>query len=137
MVVVVVVVVVSLGFLALQVKQGNDIAQANMRHALIVANNIFHDLVIADAELGELLGRMGAANAEFADGKTQQVRAISNRLFNQWNAIHGAYTTGQIPQSVYDNWSAGVPSIMTQYPALIPFFAQLLESFPGVQGYPI
>jgi hypothetical protein len=42
-------------------------------------------------------------------------------LFNQWNAIHGAYTTGQIPQSVYDNWSAGVPSIMTQYPALIPF----------------
>jgi hypothetical protein len=79
--VVVVVVVVSLGFLALQVKQGNDIAQANMRHALIVANNIFHDLVIADAELGELLGRMGAANAEFADGSVGARRVTGGSIW--------------------------------------------------------
>ena len=130
-------VVASLGFLALQVKQGNDIAQANMRYGLLMAHNEFHDLVVADAEVGELLSRMRDSESEFTDGERERVGAIANRMFNQWNAVHGAYVTGQIPQSVYDNLSASVPRVMSLYPAAIPFFEELLAAYPGVRDYPI
>ena len=133
----IVAVVVSLGFLGLQVKQGNDIAQANMRYDLLMAHNEFHDLVVSDAEVGVLLSRMGDPESEFTRGETERVRAIANRMFNQWNAIHGAYVTGQIPQAVYENLSAPVPPVMSLYPAAIPFWAELLAAYPGVQDYPI
>ena len=133
----IVAVVVSLGFLGLQVKQGNDIAQANMRYDLLMAHNAFHDLVLAESEVAALLSRMGDSDAAFTDPETERVRALANRMFNQWNAIHGAYVTGQIPQTVYDNLSGSVPRVMSLYPAAIPFWTDLLVAYPGVQDYPI
>jgi len=133
----IVAVVASLGFLGLEVKQGNDIAQANMRYDLLMAHNEFHDLVLVESEVAALLSRLGDADAEFSDTETERVRALANRMFNQWNAIHGAYITGQIPQSVYDNLSGTVPRVMSLYPAAIPFWVELLAAYPGVQDYPI
>ena len=130
-------VVVSVLFLAVQIKSSNDIAEAAIRYDLLMANNEWQDLVASDDDLGELLDRLRDAEIELSGGDRERARAIAYRLANQWAAVHAAYAMGQIPRWVFDGYSVDVSSRIDLYPGLVPFFRGYLIEYPHMQDLEI
>ena len=74
-------VVVSVLFLAAQVKQGNEVARATVAYELANMFNDYHDLVIGDPQVADLLVRMTSDTGEFTEVEQRQIQSKANRLF--------------------------------------------------------
>ena len=105
--------IASVIFLALQVRQGNQIARAETTRELISLLNEFH------RDATNLLLTLTAPNPQLTPTEVLQVRHLVTRLSNVFNTAHDAYEEGLLPPDRYAAFTAGVRGYMRDYPGLI------------------
>lgn len=123
-------VVISVVFLALQVRQGNQVARATVQYELMSSWNEFHDLIIGDSATAKLLIRMADTTTEFTAAERRQIVSIANRLFNTWTAVHHAYENGLIDRETYESMSSDIPRAIGNFPVAVPIWRTLVETYP-------
>lgn len=129
-------IIVSLIFVAIEIKQANEVARATTELELYAAWNEFHDAVISSEETADLLIRMREAEPDLTPAERRQALSLANRLFNTWAAVHGAYQNGLISEQMYESLSQDVTRSMALESA-IPMWRSLLDQYPVFKTYPI
>ena len=111
--------IASVIFLALQVRQGNQIARAETTRELISLLNEFHGDAVSDPTTTNLLLTLTAPTPQLTPTEVLQVRHLVTRLSNVFNTAHDAYEEGLLPPDRYAAFTAGVRGYMRDYPGLI------------------
>jgi hypothetical protein len=130
-------VVLSVVFLALQVRQANQIARAEASRELLAMFNQFHDAAIADPAVTDILVALANPAPELTPHQAIQARHFVSRLFNAFNAVHDAYTEGLVPIGVYEDYATAVRGYLRDYPGIVPPLRVLIESMPRIRRSPV
>ena len=93
--------IASVIFLALQVRQGNQIARAETTRELISLLNEFHGDAVSDPTTTNLLLTLTAPTPQLTPTEVLQVRHLVTRLSNVFNTAHDAYEEGLLPPDRY------------------------------------
>ncbi len=128
--------IVSVLFLALQVRQGNEVARATVAYELSNMFNDYHGLVMGDPEVAELLVRMARDESEFTEVERRQIQSLANRLFNIWTSAHQGFENGVVTPEEYDNYQLDVSRAMG-LKAAVPFWRSFLDTYPSRKAWPI
>ena len=125
-------VVLSVVFLAIQVRQANQIARAEASRELLAMFNEFHDMAISDPAVTEVLVVLRDPAPDLTPPQTVQVRHFVSRLFNAFSAVHDAYSEGLVPLEDYEAYITGVTGYLQDYPGIVPRLSALIESMPSI-----
>jgi len=128
-------VVLSLAFVALQIKQSTDQARAEVAYDLQESFNGFHDLVAGDAELGSIVAR-ARVGTDPALTPAEHARAFSLafRLFNTWVAVQVAYDNDLISDAAFEGYQADVASAVSGLPGFRGYWLSMIEANPTLAG---
>jgi hypothetical protein len=111
--------IVSVVFLALQVRQGNQIARAEASRELISIFNDFHADAVSDPATTGLLQTLTQPSPELTPAEVIQVRHLVTLLSNAFNTAHDAFEEGVLPPDRYNAFTAGVRGYIRDYPGLV------------------
>jgi hypothetical protein len=130
-------VVISVAFLALQVRQANQIARAEASRELLSLFNDFHDTAVSDPATLAILTTLAEPDPELSTSEKIQARHLAMRLFNSFNAVHDAYSEGFVPDEVYADYTTAAGRYLRNYPGLEPHLRALLEAMPRSLTSPV
>ena len=127
---------VSIAYLAVQIRQSNQIAQSAATNAMQDKYNEFHMLVLSNPDIAELSARLTnpTFNAE-SGAEAQQVDCFVNLFFNIYLGIQIAYDRGQIDKDLFEIYRKDVSVALARWPASVPHFIELLNRYPKAKEY--
>jgi hypothetical protein len=96
-------VVVSLVYLALQIRQNSKLLRASTASATIAAFNATAGLMAQDPEAARIYWDAMADRAALSESDRRQFDAMMGMNFNQWNQEHQLATDGVIAQAVWES----------------------------------
>jgi hypothetical protein len=130
-------VVVSVLFLAMQVRQANQIARAETSREIIALFNEFHDVVLSEPEVAQLLVALTSASPELTPTQAVQARHLATRFVNAYNSVHDAHVEGLANDEMHDAYAASIVAYMEEYPGLAPYLRDRAAMLPGVGERPL
>ena len=127
---------VTIAYLAVQIRQSNQIAQSAATNAVQDKYNEFHMLVLSNPDIAELSARL--TNPTFiaeSGAEAQQVDCFVNLFFNIYLGIQIAYDRGQIDKDLFEIYRKDVSVALARWPASVPYFIELLNRYPTAKEY--
>jgi hypothetical protein len=127
-------VIASLIYLARQMSQANQTAKTAVVSAVQQKYNDFYTLVLSNPDIAEL-------SVKFADPDYKPNSEIENRQMEMivtlvsgiWFTTQSAYDQGQIDENSYRVYSEDVSARLTQWPALKPYFQNIMALYPSAK----
>ena len=130
-------VVLSLAFVAFQIKQSTDQARATMSYDISMSFGAYHDLIAGDAELAGIRARLREPEPEFTDQERERAFSLAMRLFNAWMSVHRAHLAGVISSDQYESYRVEVEATVARLPGAIPLWSEFLEARPHLYEVPL
>jgi len=130
-------VVLSLAFVALQIKQSRDQARAAIQYEIAESFNGYHDLLAGNAELAEIVSQLAQASPQFTTAESWRARAAMSRLLNTWMAVQKAHDNGLMTTQEFQGALSDVESTVAALPGAVPLWARMINGRPGFAEYPI
>ena len=130
-------IVLTLMFLALEIKQSNDVASYTAARELHDSFNQINLILAGDPTLAELWFRMNSEDANFSQSEQARIEAVARLLFNVWGSVHEAYESNLINEELYESMSKDVFVQMQAAPAAIPIWVEMIKDYPDRQSHPI
>lgn len=124
-------VVISVVFLALQVRQANQIARAETSRETITLFNEFHDAAVSEPTVFNLLVKLAAPSPELTPGEVVQTRHLAIRFVNAYLAVEDAYFEGLVPREMYEGYRASLAVYVEVYPSLAAAMRAEAEGLTG------
>ena len=125
-------VVLSLAFVALQIKQSNEQARAAMSYQISESYTGLHDLVAGDGELAEIVVRFGQPDPEFTPVEGQRAVSVAIRLLNTWLSVQSAYDNGLLTDEQFALYRGDVAVMVAGWPGVVPMWASVIETRPSI-----
>ena len=119
-------VIVTLGYLAVQIKQSNDLSRFNAVKELFSQFNDLHRLVGTDPTLRQLLMKTGELSAD----EREQLYTFAVMFCNVWTSVQIAHDSNQIEEELY---AAGVKDVQVEidrWPNFRSAVEQWLSNYP-------
>ena len=126
-------VLVTLVYLATQVKQSNDLARFNASKELVNQFNEINRLVATDASLRRILAETGELSAD----EREQAYHFSIMFCNVWLSAQIAHDRNQIEESVYAACVQDVRVELERWPCFRAAAREWLSSYPQNAHHPI
>lgn len=128
-------VVLSLVFVALELKQANQVANLDARRSLIVTLLEINMEIAANPELARVVSIASSGDAvEPNSADLHQVRHLTFALYNAWSLLDAAFESGQMSEENYVYWVAEVRASLERWPGMIPHFEVAMQSDMSVEG---
>lgn len=128
-----IVVVVSVVYLALQLRHANNIARFNSSHQLQVRFNETNDHLLADESLRELLAKDGLLTAD----DEERLYVFANFVGNIWISVQEARNHHQIEENLFQGMCNDVDVALQRWPNLRAPVQLWLSRYPQVQDFEI
>lgn len=126
--------VVSLGFVAYELRQSNEIALVEAVGDLYGKFNDINQFVASEPELAELLVRSRAAESweAFTPAERLRLESFHRFLFNTWLTADIAYKRGKLPDFTHKSIFEDIRfAVSISGPALQEWWYQLLDTYPS------
>ena len=121
-------VVVTLVYLAVQIRASTLQARATMVHSIVESFNGSHHVVMQNPQIAEVYAKIRTGE-ELTAAEAVQWESCVNRIFNTYSSIQRAYDTGQIDQHYYETCCIDVARSSVQY-GWADSMRELLSHFP-------
>ena len=125
----IVTVVLSLVFVGFEIRQSNKIALTVFQSESSTDLNDFHNEVIADSHVAELLFRLQNPDPaiEFSGVDQRRIQSVSGRILNRWYSVYVARQNGIVDDLLYEYYLADVAQVVRRMPALVPYMRASIE----------
>jgi hypothetical protein len=125
------VVIASVIYLALQLRQTNDISRFNTAKELLSRFNEINSHLVSDESLRRLLCKEDQLTPE----EEEQLYAFTNLMINVWLSVQEARNAGQVDETLFEAMIRDVDVILERWPLTKPRIEQWLERYPEVKHY--
>ena len=120
------VVVVTLFYLARQIRQSNELSRFSATRDLFNQLNELNRLVTTDSTLRQLLMKPG----EISSDEREQIYNFAMMFCNVWISVQIAYDSGQIDKNLYAAGLKDVRVEMDRWPNFRPAVQRWMDSYP-------
>ena len=121
-------VMVTLGYLAVQVRASTRQSRATMTQSIVDGVNGVHHATMVSPQLADVYAKV-AGREELSGSEQMQWTASTNRAFNIYSAIQRAYDYNQVDQTFYDLYCQDVARASVQF-GWAEDMRELLTNFP-------
>lgn len=128
-----VVVIASVVYLALELRQSNDIARFNTTQQLQGRFNEINAILLTDQSLRELL----AKNDSLTRDEEERLYVFANFIINVWISVQEARNDDQIDEELYKSMTNDVHVALERWPKLRHQIELWLTRYPGVESFQI
>ncbi len=128
-----VVVVASLVYLALELRQANNIARFNTTQQLQARFNEINAILLTDQSLRELLAKKDTLTAD----EGERLYVFANFIVNVWISVQEARNDDQIDEDLFLSMINDVEVALERWPKIQGQIDLCLARYPGVEGYQI
>jgi len=124
-------VIVTLIYLAKQVKQSVGMARASQNRVLFESYEGLNDVVVSNPHIAGALKAL--ENPERGNNRPDSVllRHIGYRWLNVWTSAQMSFDNGQISTTEYEFYKDDFKNIVDLYPGLIPYVIEELRRYPS------
>ena len=129
-------VVVTLIYLAVQIRQSTNQSAANMASTVLNEYNRLQEIVISDQQISETLLRM-KTDQELSPLQETQLEAYCNRLGTHWFQIQLGYERGLVDEAIYKTMCQDVERIVRDYPGLRTRMLKIASYYDVTEELPI
>jgi hypothetical protein len=124
-------VLVTLVYLAQQIRQSNRIATASSEISIRDNFSSINTAIYGDEEIAQLLVNSEDANYQFSKVEHMRLRVLLTQLVNVWLSIEAAYDNGMASKASFNNIFDDVTQVTTGWPATKPIFLEIVKAFPS------
>jgi uncharacterized protein YbcV (DUF1398 family) len=121
-------VIVTLGYLAAQIRANTRQSRAAMTQSIVDGVNGVHNAVMVNPQLADVYVRAGNQE-DLTESERMQWVSATNRAFNIYSAVQRAYDHGQVDQSFYEMYCQDVARASVQF-GWAEEMRELLSNFP-------
>ncbi|PCI77449.1 MAG: hypothetical protein COB20_08040 [SAR86 cluster bacterium] len=121
-------VVLSLAYLAIQIRQSNRLAVREARTSLSEINTAIHQSHLETPHIAELKLKLRDRHCELSDVENEQAESLAATLQLSWGVTGSAHDSGLLPDHVMEIYLNAVTYWFRTYPGLAPFSKRILES---------
>jgi len=127
-------VLVTIGFLAVQISQSNRIAVASSEMAIRNSFGQLNEAVYADDALAKLFTETTSTTAEFDSVEFTKLQAVTTQVLNTWISIEIANQNGMAADETYQQMFDDIRRFIEGRPALRPILRGLVELYPALSS---
>ena len=124
-------VLLSLLFVAFEIRQSNRIAIGNasmeMTQMLLELNRSLRE----DPEISALVTKLSENEGGLTPTESQMADALAFEYINVWSAAGRAYENGLILEESFINYMSGISAELDRFPGLAPHFIRLQQLYAG------
>ena len=121
-------VVVTLVYLARQIRQNTDATRATLDCAIRSDFNRLHELVMSNPDALDLLNRLGDPSVDY------QAKAFANWWLNRFSNVETALNADILPREEFDAWQADFARQLELFPGMVPHMQEQLSHYPEWGG---
>ena len=121
-------VVLSLAYLAIQIRQSNRLA---IREARTNLSEIYNSMNLSQLEtphIAELKVKLRDRNCELSAVEKEHAETFASTLHVGWGVVGSAYDAGVLPQNVMEVYLNTVSYWFQNFPGLAPYIARAMTS---------
>ena len=123
-------VIISLLFVAYQIRQSNRIAMGVTSYELNRNWMDINDLYLTNPDVLNLSVALQSVDYEPKGEIEKQVAmAYARRLLNNWMSIEEAFENGVASEDLYETARSDVESVIRKRPALVPIYEAVFENY--------
>ena len=126
-------VVVSLIYVAVQVKQSNRQAATDTGFALMSEFSRVDELILTTPDIIALMIKL-ESDEELTDEERKRSEHFAMRLMNNWMQADIAHENGLLDPELYKDLIGDARHNMTSYPQLKKIFLNLFDNYPRIKG---
>ncbi|MGR8950687.1 MAG: hypothetical protein ACU84Q_21810 [Gammaproteobacteria bacterium] len=125
-------VVVTLIYLAKQIKQSVGMARASQNRTLLESYEGINDIVLSNTHIADAL--KAAENPDRGNDRPDSVifRHLGYRWINVWVSAQMSFDNGQISKTEYEFYKDDFKNIVDLYPGMMPYVIEELRRYPSV-----
>lgn len=127
-------VVLSLVFVAWELRQANRIAIANSEAEIRTAVRDLNLSVAENPELGLLVAKLIRNDTELSPGEEARRIAYAQARFNIYAQINAAYQNGLLSEYSLDVYRVSLPDILRREPGIVETFADIARMVKFERG---
>jgi hypothetical protein len=127
-------VIAGIAFLALELRQANQIAIASAEMDIRDNFSSLNESFYSDNDLAELLVKAGDPNAEFSRIEEFKILRILRRLMNVYFAMEVAYENGLIPADTFSSIEDDSRNFASEFPATLPLWRSIVDTYPSYES---
>ena len=126
-------VLITLIYLAMQVKQTNDISRYNSAKDVMAKFDSINDRLVSDGGLRQALTKEGALTQD----EEELLYAFANMFLNTWVICQSAYDNGLIDDGFYQMAKKDVLFEIERWPNFAVSVGRVMDNYPAFKAYPI
>ena len=126
------VLVITLVYLARQIRQSNQIAIASTEIGVRNAFGSINESIYSNPAVADLFAKVSNPDAKLTPAEEVQVLNIVLRLLNSWLAIETAYANRIVPRETYDLIEDNIRIVLDLYPGTLEAWQQAVTGFPAL-----
>ena len=126
-------VVITLAYLAKQIKQAREVGQFNASKELFERFDEINQLLITNPETRQLL----IGSGELTPDEEEHLYTVANLFCNQWASVEEAFNQGQISEQMFSALIDDVPACKERWPRIVTFIEKWLHNYPGFRNFRI
>ncbi len=127
-----VVVIITLVYLARQIRKSTRIAIATTEIGIRNAFGKINESVYSNPAVAELFVKVTDPDAKLSPAEEVQVFKIVLRFLNSWLAIETAYANKVVPKETYELIEDNIRVVLNLYPGMSEVWREALEGFPAL-----
>ena len=120
-------VLVGIAFLALEIKQTNEIAMRDARVALAESSQLIDILILENPDLANLMSKLNSRNPKLSDLEEAQANSVVIILLNRAARLSLNLETGFFTEDVSYRHLEALLSLISTYPGLAPILSKRIE----------
>ena len=121
-------VVISLVYLAIQVRDGSNQSQAAMTSNIMNEMNRLYEVMLSNPQIPELLGKLGTAS-ELTDTENALLDSVARRYLVFWWEVQAASDRGLLNPLTYETFCEDARRVCRQYPKMAKHMQTVMDDY--------
>ena len=131
-------VVVSVLYLAVQIRQTNQISRSAVVSELQKKYIDFYNVVLSNEDLATLLAKLTDPDYKTESGpENQKLEILAMLTGSIWFSAQTSFDQGLITTETFKAYCEGVTARLEQWPAMRPYLLKMFRRYPSQAGKPI
>ena len=129
-------VVVSLVYLAIQIRDSSNQNAVNRSATILDEFNRMQEVLISSPEVVQLFTKM-KANEELSPTEDMLLESVVNRYLTHWYSIQTAHDRKVLDEQIYSIFCEDVVRYVNSYPQMHQKFIEVIKHYTGANNIPI
>lgn len=124
-------VLVTLFYLAQQIRQSNKIAKASSEVSIRNSFSAINTLLGENRELVEIAVKMEDTDCHLSKVEYLRIRSLLLQLTNVWISVEAAYENGMASKNSFEHIFDDITQLTTNWPATKPILLNIIAAYPS------